>query len=130
MELDCKLILTEPANYIKGKTFSKVELLGRLWYTPDEQRLLMLNKTLILPNVYFEDIAYHNLNIRDADVFRRLQNTACRALLNVDLCTSILNLHENLNLPTPCQLHCQHIVVSMFKFLNGIGPPYCIELFR
>ena len=130
VKLDSQLNFHDHVSYIKSKTFSKVKLLGRLSYSLDSDTLLTLYKTLILPIIGFGGIIYHKFTVADADLLQRLQNVACRAILKLNIYAHIVDMHENLNPATLYQRRCQHICNMMHKFLNGIGPPECIELFQ
>ncbi len=129
MKLDCRLTFSDHIAYIKGKTLSKIKLLGRLSHIIDSSMLLMLYKVLILPIIDYGDIVYHKLNHCDAVGLQRLQNVACRAILKADIYTHIEHMHDELDLSLLYQRRCQHICNMMHKFLNGQGPPECTDAF-
>ena len=62
VKLDTKLSFSEHVFYVKGKTYSKIKLLGRLSYILDTDTLFLLCKSLVLPIFDYADIIYHNLN--------------------------------------------------------------------
>ena len=51
-------------------------------------------------------------------------------MLQSDARAHIVDLHADLAIPTLYQRCCQHVCNTMHNFLNGIGPPDCIDLFR
>ena len=117
--LDARLNFAEHTSYIKSKTFPKIKLLSRLSYILERDILLQLYKTLILPIFDFGDVLYHKLTPQDSDTLQCLQNTACHAILKADFRTHIVDLHDDLAMPTLYQRHCQHIENYMHKLLNG-----------
>ena len=129
MKLDARLTFSDHISYIKGKTLSKIKLLGRLNHTLDSDLLLMLYEVLILPIIDYGDIVYHKLTQNDAIALQRLQNVACCAILKADSYTHIADMHEDLNLSMLYQRRCQHICTLMHKLLNGIGPSNCADGF-
>ena len=74
-------------------------------------------------------IIYHKLSQFDAGALQRLQNVACHATLKADIDTHVDEMHEKLNWCALYQRRCQHICNMIHKFLNGIGPADCAELF-
>ena len=68
--LDCHLSCKDHVDYVKGKAFAKIRLLGKLSYILDRQTLLQLYKTLILPVFDYGDIVYHGISNREADTLQ------------------------------------------------------------
>ncbi len=130
MKLDSLLNFSENVSYIKGKTLPKLKLLGRLSYSLDSTTLLTLYKTLIVPIFDFGDACYHRMTQADGEMLQRLQNMACRAILKVNSYAHISDMHDTLDIATLYQRRCQHICNTMHKFLNGNGPPECVEMFK
>ena len=129
--LDSKLNFHEHALYLRGKTSSKIKLLGWLKYTLDRNTLLVLYKCLILPIFDYADFIYHRFTKNDEEVLQRLQNAACHAILCTDMYAHISDMHNELNLSTLYQQRCQHISNQTHTFVNKIGPPECInQIFR
>ena len=125
LTLDTQLTFKEHVDYIKRETFSKIHLLGKPSYILDRQTLLQLYKTLILPLFDYGDIVYHGICSREADTLHKLQNAACRSILEVDPRTHIVDMHEDLCLPPLFQRCNHHIANTMHNFYHGSGPPYC-----
>ena len=98
VKLDHHLSFKDHVAYVKGKTFAKIRLLGRLCRNLDRDTLMLLYKTLILPVFDYGDIVYHGISKADAESLQRLQNSACRAILKQDMYTPIDEMHAELDI--------------------------------
>ncbi len=128
IKLDHHLTFKDHIAYIKGKTFAKIKLLGRLCRNLDRETLMLLYKTLILPVLDYGDVIYHGMSKADAESLQRLQNSACRAILKRDMYTPIDEMHETLDISKLYQRRCQHIAGHVHKFISGNGPIDCINM--
>ena len=84
MKLDPELKFNAHADYIRSKTISKIELLGRIRNNINQSTATMLYKTLILPIFDYGDIIYDCLCQKDAVTLQRLQNMSLKTILKAN----------------------------------------------
>ena len=98
MKLDNCLTFNDHINYISGKTFVKIKLLGKLGKILDRGTLQLVYKTLIRPVIEYGDIVYHGVSNKNADILQPLQNTVCRAILRTNMYAHIDDMHCQINM--------------------------------
>ena len=72
VKLDSYLTFNDHINYIKGKTFSKIKLLGKVSKILDRDMLLLVYKTLILSVIEYGCLIYHGMSNQNTDTLQRL----------------------------------------------------------
>ncbi len=127
-KLDNRLTFNEHINYVKGKTFAKIKLLGRVSKILDRDTLLLVYKTLILPVIEYRSVIYHGMSKQNSDILQKLQNAACRAILKTDMYAHVDEMHDELCLASLYQRRCRQIAVEVYKGVNNLGPPGCSSI--
>ena len=127
--LDPILSFSSHVQYIQGKTFSRIKVLGRARSFLSKEMCLSLYKALVLPLFDFNDYIYDCLSSNDAYTLQKLQNAAFRNILKCDSRMSIQSIHQELEMPYLEKRRFLHTACEMYKVVYSIAPQLITERF-
>ncbi len=130
MMLDSKVNFTAHVKYIKSKVIPRLKMLHNLKHILSNKVKLILYKSLIVPLFDYGDVVYNCLTQKDSNTLQVLQNSALRAVLNVDYNTHIEDMHKELELDRLSMHREKHTCHMTYKGLNELAPPTICQLLQ
>ena len=95
-------------------------MMSKLRPITNENTSLTLYKTLVIPIIDYCDIIYDCLTKRDSDMLQRLQNGACRIILQRKKRTPTSDMHRELKLFRLVDRRHMRTMEFMYKIVNEL----------
>ena len=90
----------------------------------------MLYKSLLLPLFDYCDVCLNGMSRGNCDKLQRMQNTACRIILQAERFTPRLDMHQALGLEFLSDRRSQHVSVQAYKCVHDLAPSNLNDLFE
>ena len=128
--LDPTLNFHEHISHVCNKVGMKLALLGRASKFLQKESLLLLYKSLVLPNIDYCDIIYDSCPQYLKSKLQVLQNKALRIVTKAGRREHIHNLHQACNIMPLEERRQFHLAVFMYKALHSMSPQYIQDKFK
>ena len=96
--LDSSLTFNDHLQYLEGKLYSKIKLLGRVRWLLDRSTTLTVYKTLMLHIIDYGVYIYLGTSAKNRETLQKLPNYAFRLILNTDKYGCTKDRHASLNM--------------------------------
>ena len=115
-------------NYIKTKTWPKLNMLKKLKYTLDRRSLEHIYKSFIRPILEYGDSIWDNCTNYEKEELNKIQNEAARIVTGATKLISIENLYNETCWETFSDRRRKHKLVLLYKMINSMTPQYLTKL--
>ena len=120
--LDSKLTFRDHVQYVRGKSISRLKMLGKTRPLVSSETSLQLYKTLITPLFDYAAPAYDCLTQKDSYTLQKVQNCALRIILKCDRRSHIKDMHQTLKLHYLSDRRHMLTLNQVYKCVNGLAP--------
>ncbi len=127
--LDAKLNFDKHVNYLCGKIYPKMKLLGKIREYIGQDTSIYLYNCLINPLFSFNDYIYGSINNTEATRLQVLQNNCIRTCLRCEKRTPRTVLYEDSGIKPLDEQRKEHTCSVVYQGLNQISTPYINNMF-
>ena len=115
-------------DYIKGKAWTRINIMRWLKYDIDRKSLETIYKSFIRPLLEYADVIWDNCTQQNKKELELIQLEAARISTGAAKLASVANLYIETGWETLDARRNKHKLVFFYKMFNGLTPSYLSSL--